>query len=198
MNWIIRKTEILPHFWISNTPKNNSYLHSKQIKNIIFLSNQDEFIKNYHHEQIRIPLKDLNDNIKQRNIIIYQHLYDVTHYIHEQINNKVKLFEIAITKGIMYCTTSSQAKQHHWCSGNITAFQAVALSSILGWCSSTLRFVMQNPRGVEKVWKIKQERTPWGSNPKKANLTKLAPQNAMTNTENNPAKNNKLAGKPRR
>ena len=64
--------EILPHFWISNTPKNNSYLHSKQIKNIIFLSNQDEFIKNYHHEQIRIPLKDLNDNIKQRNIIIYQ------------------------------------------------------------------------------------------------------------------------------
>lgn len=79
--------EILPHFWISNTPKNNSYLQSKQIKNIIFLSNQDEFIKNYHHEQIRIPLKDLNDNIKQRNIIIYQHLYDVTHYIHEQITN---------------------------------------------------------------------------------------------------------------
>lgn len=25
--------------------------------------------------------------------------------------------------------------KHHWCSGNIVAFQAIALGSIPGWCS---------------------------------------------------------------
>ena len=78
--------EILPHFWISNTIKNNSYLKSKEIKNIIFLSNNEQFIKNYHEEQIRINLEDLTDDIKQRNIILYQNLFDVTYYIHEQLN----------------------------------------------------------------------------------------------------------------
>ena len=31
-------------------------------------------------------------------------------------------------------------QQHHWCSGNINAFQAFAMSSILVWCSVFCRF----------------------------------------------------------
>ena len=80
--------EILPHFWISDKIKNSDFMKLKNIKAIIFLSKTLNFYKNIDIEQIRIPLQ-LSDNNKNDNIIIYQHLFDVTNYIFEKIyNNK--------------------------------------------------------------------------------------------------------------
>lgn len=80
--------EILPHFWISEKNKNNHFLKLKNIKEVIFLSKIIPFCKNINTEQIRIPLS-VTDNNKNDNIIIYQHLFDVTNYIFEKIyNNK--------------------------------------------------------------------------------------------------------------
>ena len=82
--------EILPHFWISNNLKNNNFVQRKNIKVIIILSKNIKFLKNYHHEQIRIPLEEF-DNINFRNNIIYQHLFDVTNFIYEKINDNKKI-----------------------------------------------------------------------------------------------------------
>ena len=80
--------EILPHFWISDKIKNSDFIKLKNIKAIIFLSKTLKFYKNIDIEQIRIPFQ-LSDNNKNDNIMIYQHLFDVTNYIFEKIyNNK--------------------------------------------------------------------------------------------------------------
>ena len=80
--------EIIPHFWVHQTPKNKSFISSKKIKSVIFLSKKTIFYKNLDIEQIRIPLEK-TDNNKNDNIIIYQHLYDVSYFIFEKIiNNK--------------------------------------------------------------------------------------------------------------
>lgn len=80
--------EVLPHLWVSEGLKKKDFLISKKIKAIIVLSKYQQFYKNIDIEQIRIPCEKTNDN-KNDNIIIYQHLYDVTHYIFNKIiNNK--------------------------------------------------------------------------------------------------------------
>lgn len=80
--------EIIPHFWICDSIKKKEFLNSKKIKAIIILSKYQPFYKHIDIEQIRIPCELTNDN-KNDNIVIYQHLYDVTHFIFEKIiNNK--------------------------------------------------------------------------------------------------------------
>jgi len=89
--------EILPHFWISDKIKNSHFLKTKNIKAIIFLSKTLKYYKNIDVEQIRIPL-ELSDNNKNDNVIIYQHLYDVTNYIFEKIYNNKNLLIIGNEK----------------------------------------------------------------------------------------------------
>ena len=89
--------EILPHFWISDKIKNSHFLKTKNIKAIIFLSKTLKYYKNIDVEQIRIPL-ELSDNNKNDNVIIYQHLYDVTNYIFEKIYNNKNLLIIVNEK----------------------------------------------------------------------------------------------------
>jgi hypothetical protein len=80
--------EILPHFWISEKIKKNYFLKLKKINYVIFLSKSIPFYQHTDIEQIRISL-NITDNNKNDNIIIYQHLFDVTNYIFEKIyNNK--------------------------------------------------------------------------------------------------------------
>ena len=80
--------EFIPHLWISQISKSNVYIQSKKIKSIIFLSKKINFLKDIDIEQIRVPL-EVSDNNKNDNIIIYQHLYDVTYFIFDKIvNNK--------------------------------------------------------------------------------------------------------------
>lgn len=82
--------EILPHFWISDNLKNINFVLKKNIKVIIILSRYKKFIKNFNDEQIRIPLEKF-DNIKLRNNTIYQHLFDVTSFINQKINENKKI-----------------------------------------------------------------------------------------------------------
>ncbi len=57
--------EIIPHFWVHQTPKNKSFISSKKIKSVIFLSKKTIFYKNLDIE------------------------YDVSYFIFEKIiNNK--------------------------------------------------------------------------------------------------------------
>lgn len=80
--------ELLPHLWISQNSKSKEYIESKKIKSIVLLSKTTKFIKNSMIEQIRVPL-EITDNNKNDNIIIYEHLYDVTYFIFDKIvNNK--------------------------------------------------------------------------------------------------------------
>jgi len=80
--------EIIPHFWVSDSIKKKEFLNSKKIKAIIILSKHQSFYKHIDIEQIRIPC-ELTNNNKNDNIVIYQHLYDVTQFIFEKIiNNK--------------------------------------------------------------------------------------------------------------
>lgn len=76
--------EILPHFWISDNNKNINFLKDKKINLVIFLSKNNKFIKYFNDEQIRIPIENL-DNYEDKNILIYQYLFDVVHCIHENI-----------------------------------------------------------------------------------------------------------------
>ena len=78
--------EFIPHLWISQNSKSKEYIQSKKIKSIVILSKKIKFLKNLDIEQIRVPL-EVSDNNKNDNIIIYQHLYDVTHFIFEKIIN---------------------------------------------------------------------------------------------------------------
>lgn len=82
--------EILPHFWISNSLKNIHFINTKNIKAIIVLSKFKKFLKNFNEEQIRIPLENFN-NIDSRNNIVYQHLFDVSSFINQKINDNKKI-----------------------------------------------------------------------------------------------------------
>jgi hypothetical protein len=84
--------EILPHFWINFFTGNNKLANEKKITNIIYLSKTEHFMKNIEIEQIRIPI-DYNDkdSLEEKNNIIYQHLFDVTDYINDKINNNGKV-----------------------------------------------------------------------------------------------------------
>jgi hypothetical protein len=84
--------EILPHFWISYYKENYNIIKEKKIKNVIHLSKYEPFIKKMDLDEIRIPIDyDDEESFEQQNIIIYQHLYDVTDYIHEKIMNNEKV-----------------------------------------------------------------------------------------------------------
>ena len=82
--------EILPHFWISNNLKNINFINRKNIKVIIILSKFKKFLKNFNEEQIRIPLENFI-NIDSRNNIVYQHLFDVSSFINQKINENKKI-----------------------------------------------------------------------------------------------------------
>lgn len=80
--------EILPHFWVTHFNESYNIIVKKKINNIIYLSKYEKFIKKDNIEQIRIPFDyDINDNIEDINNVVYQHLFDITDYIHEKIYN---------------------------------------------------------------------------------------------------------------
>ena len=84
--------EIIPHFWISYFKENYNIIKEKKIKNIIHLSKDEPFIKKLDLDEIRIPIDyDDIESMEIQNNIIYQHLYDVTDYIHEKIINNQKI-----------------------------------------------------------------------------------------------------------
>ena len=78
--------EILPHIWICYYGENIHFIKEKKIKNIIHLSKKENYIKKIDIEQITINI-DYNENTsyEEMNIIMYQHLFDITDYIHEKI-----------------------------------------------------------------------------------------------------------------
>lgn len=81
--------EILPHFWIGYYHnKNIRLIKEKNIKNIIHLSKNEDYKKNMDLEEIRIPIDYTdNDSYEYINNSLYQHLFDITEYIHEKILN---------------------------------------------------------------------------------------------------------------
>jgi hypothetical protein len=84
--------EILPHFWIGYYKENLHYIKEKKIKNIIHLSKKENFIKKFNTEEIIIPIDYTEDNTyEEQNNIIYQHLFDITDYIHNKIINNQKV-----------------------------------------------------------------------------------------------------------
>ena len=85
--------EVLPHFWVSQTPKSIDFISSKKIKSILFLSKYKDFYKNTSIEQLRIPLQVTDDN-ENDNVQIYQHLYDTTHFIYEKMITNKNIFLI--------------------------------------------------------------------------------------------------------
>lgn len=89
--------EILPHFWISEKPKNIDFLKIKNIKSIIFLSKYVKYYKNLDIEQIRISIEISNNN-KLDNINNFEHLYDVTQFIFEKIYNNKNILLIGNEK----------------------------------------------------------------------------------------------------
>ena len=89
--------EILPHFWISEKPKNIDFLKIKNIKSIIFLSKYVKYYKNLDVEQIRISIEISNNN-KLDNINNFEHLYDVTQFIFEKIYNNKNILLIGNEK----------------------------------------------------------------------------------------------------
>ena len=87
--------EILPHFWIGYYKENLHIIKTKKIKNIIHLSKNEPYIKKNDIEQIRVPIDyDENQSLEVQNNIMYQHLYDITDYIHEKIINNSNILLI--------------------------------------------------------------------------------------------------------
>ena len=89
--------EILPHFWISEKPKNIDFLKIKNIKSVIFLSKYVKYYKNLDVEQIRITIEISNNN-KLDNINNFEYLYDVTQFIFEKIYNNKNILLIGNEK----------------------------------------------------------------------------------------------------
>ena len=78
--------EVLPHFWINYFKQNVHIMKEKNIKYIIHLSNNENFIKKEYIEEIRIPIDYCeNDSYEVKNNILYKYLFDITDYIHEKI-----------------------------------------------------------------------------------------------------------------
>ena len=87
--------EVLPHFWIGYYKENLHIIKTKKIQNIIHLSKNEPFIKKNDIEQIRVPIDyDENQSLEVQNNIMYQHLYDITDYIHEKIINNSNILLI--------------------------------------------------------------------------------------------------------
>lgn len=79
--------EIIPHFWINYYDNNNySNIKEKKIKYIIHLSKYGSFINKNDIDELRIPINYTEDDtLENKNMLIYQYLYDVTEYIHDKI-----------------------------------------------------------------------------------------------------------------
>ena len=87
--------EVLPHFWLGYYKENLHIIKTKKIQNIIHLSKNEPFIKKNDIEQIRVPIDyDENQSLEVQNNIMYQHLYDITDYIHEKIINNSNILLI--------------------------------------------------------------------------------------------------------
>ena len=87
--------EVLPHFWIGYYKENLHIIKTKKIQNIIHLSKDEPFINKNDIEQIRVPIDyDENQSLEVQNNIMYQHLYDITDYIHEKIINNSNILLI--------------------------------------------------------------------------------------------------------
>jgi hypothetical protein len=88
--------EILPHFWVGyfKNNENTFIIKNKNIKCIILLSKYEPFFKKSDVEELRIPIDyEEGDSFEEKNNIMYQHLFDITDYIHERLikNNNVFL-----------------------------------------------------------------------------------------------------------
>lgn len=86
--------EVLPHFWITFYNENLNIIRDKKINTIIHLSKFKEFIKKDNIEELRIPIDYNNEqSYEEQNNIMYQHLFDITNYIHDKIinNNNILL-----------------------------------------------------------------------------------------------------------
>lgn len=84
--------EILPYFWIGYYKENLYYIKEKKIENIIHLSKKENFFKINGIEEIIIPIDYTDDNTyEEQNNIIYQHLFDITDYIHSKLINNEKV-----------------------------------------------------------------------------------------------------------
>jgi hypothetical protein len=87
--------EILPHFWVTHFNEKYNIIVKKKINNIIYLSKYEKFVKRDNIEQIRIPFDyDIDGSIDDMNINVYQHLFDITDYIHEKICNNENILLI--------------------------------------------------------------------------------------------------------
>jgi hypothetical protein len=89
--------EILPHFWITYYNENLNIIKEKKIKNIIHLSKQDSFFKipNVNEIKIHINYND-QENYEEMNNIMYDHLFDITEYLHNKIINNESILLLGI------------------------------------------------------------------------------------------------------
>jgi hypothetical protein len=90
--------EVLPHLWINYYNNNNHILiKDKKIKNIIHISKKESYIfqNKIEIEEIRIPFDyHENNNYEEQNNIVYEHLFDITEYINNKINNNCNILII--------------------------------------------------------------------------------------------------------
>ena len=64
--------------------------------------------------------------------------------------------------------------QHHWCSGNINAFQAFAMSSILVWCILSFAFFYtEYSTGASYLLFMRQARVKVGSREQSSTFQQL-------------------------
>jgi hypothetical protein len=90
--------EILPHFWITYYNENLRIIKEKKIKNIIHLSNTENFIRKNNIEEIKIPINySEDDSYETINTIMYQYLFDITDYIHQKILNNENILLIGLS-----------------------------------------------------------------------------------------------------
>ena len=85
--------EILPHFWIGYYKENLlPIIKQKNITNIIHLSKDESFKQKLNIEEIRIFINYNDDNsFEETNNIMYDHLSDITEYIHKKITNNANI-----------------------------------------------------------------------------------------------------------
>jgi len=86
--------EIIPHFWVADfeTYDDMSFLKEKKIKCIINISKYKNFSNSNSKQsidEIRIPI-DYDEDVDNPNAInsmLYDHLFDITEYIHDKVIN---------------------------------------------------------------------------------------------------------------
>jgi hypothetical protein len=84
--------EIIPHLWIADFENydDKTFLKEKKITTIINLSKYKNFSNTkLSIDEIRIPIEynEEIDSIEKINMLLYEHLFDITEYIHERVIN---------------------------------------------------------------------------------------------------------------